>query len=66
MAEPPTLALTELYAALEDPRVKQTKLHPQLSIVVIALGAVIGVSSHMLRHQQTKHLSIKAKRLKAG
>lgn len=36
-----TLALTEHFAALEDPRVERTKLHPLLSVVVIALCGVI-------------------------
>jgi predicted transposase YbfD/YdcC len=36
-----SLALTEHFAALDDPRVERTKLHPLLSIVVIALCAVI-------------------------
>lgn len=35
------LALTEHFAALEDPRIERTKLHPLLSIVTIALCAVI-------------------------
>jgi len=43
MAEPsPVVALTEHFAALEDPRVERTKLHPLLSIIVIAWCAVIG------------------------
>ncbi len=36
-----SLSLTEHFAALEDPRVERTKLHPLVSIVVIALCAVI-------------------------
>jgi len=35
------LTLTEHFAALDDPRVERTKLHPLLSIVVIAIAAVI-------------------------
>jgi predicted transposase YbfD/YdcC len=35
------LALTEHFTALEDPRVERTRLHPLLSIVAIALCAVI-------------------------
>jgi len=34
-------ALSEHSASLEDPRVDHTKLHPLLSIVTIALTAVI-------------------------
>lgn len=43
MTEPSAanLALTEHFAALEDPRVERTKLHPLVSIIVIALCAVI-------------------------
>jgi predicted transposase YbfD/YdcC len=37
----PVLALTEHFAALHDPRVERTKRHPLLSIVTIALCAVI-------------------------
>jgi predicted transposase YbfD/YdcC len=36
-----TRTLCEHFAALEDPRVERTKLHPLLSIVTIALCAVI-------------------------
>jgi predicted transposase YbfD/YdcC len=36
----PVLALTAHFAALTDPRVERTKLHPLLSIVAIALCAV--------------------------
>jgi len=36
------LTLADHFAALEDPRVERTKLHPLLSIVVIAICAVIG------------------------
>lgn len=36
-----SLSLTEHFAALDDPRVERTKLHPLLSIVTIALCAVI-------------------------
>lgn len=35
------LTLSEHFASLEDPRVERTKLHPLLSIVTIALCAVI-------------------------
>src|SRR5579884_1682937 len=34
-------SLTDHFAALDDPRVERTKLHPLLSIVVIAICAVI-------------------------
>jgi predicted transposase YbfD/YdcC len=37
----PSLSLTEHFAALDDPRVERTKLHPLLSIVVIAISAVM-------------------------
>ncbi|MEO7000272.1 MAG: ISAs1 family transposase [Ktedonobacterales bacterium] len=37
----PQVALTEHFAGLDDPRVERTQLHPLLSIVVIALCAVI-------------------------
>jgi predicted transposase YbfD/YdcC len=40
-AESPARALTAHFAALEDPRVERTKLHPLLSIITIALCAVI-------------------------
>src|SRR5437773_5952848 len=40
-AESPVLALTAHFATLEDPRVERTKLHPLLSILTIALCAVI-------------------------
>lgn len=36
-----SLSLTEHFAALDDPRVERTRLHPLLSIVVIAICAVI-------------------------
>jgi len=35
------LALTEHFATLEDPRIERTKLHPLVSIIVIALCAVV-------------------------
>ena len=43
MSEPSAarLSLVEHFAALEDPRVERTKLHPLVSILVIALCAVI-------------------------
>jgi predicted transposase YbfD/YdcC len=41
MDTPSNLALTEHFVALEDPRVERTKLHPLLSVVVIALCGVI-------------------------
>jgi predicted transposase YbfD/YdcC len=42
MADPSVMtALTAHFAALEDPRVERTKLHPLLSVVAIALCAVI-------------------------
>ncbi|MCA1704743.1 MAG: ISAs1 family transposase [Actinobacteria bacterium] len=37
----PSLSLTDHFAALDDPRVDRTKLHPLLSIIVIAICAVI-------------------------
>jgi predicted transposase YbfD/YdcC len=37
----PRLSLTAHFATLDDPRVERTKLHPLLSIVTIALCAVI-------------------------
>ena len=43
MSEPSagSLSLAEHFGALEDPRVEQTKLHPLMSIIVIALCAVM-------------------------
>jgi predicted transposase YbfD/YdcC len=38
---PVSLSLTDHFAALDDPRVERTKLHPLLSIVVVAICAVI-------------------------
>jgi predicted transposase YbfD/YdcC len=38
----PILSLTEHFAALDDPRVERTKLHPLLAIITCALCAVIG------------------------
>lgn len=35
------LTLAAHFASLEDPRVERTKLHPVLSIVTIAVGAVV-------------------------
>jgi predicted transposase YbfD/YdcC len=40
--KPCGVTLSEHFAALEDPRVERTKLHPLLSIIAIALCAVIG------------------------
>lgn len=40
--KPSGVTLSEHFAALEDPRVERTKLHPLLSIIAIALCAVIG------------------------
>ena len=37
-----SLSLTEHFAALDDPRVERTKLHPLLSIITSAICAVIG------------------------
>lgn len=37
-----SLSLTEHFAGLDDPRVERTKLHPLLSIITIAICAVIG------------------------
>ena len=42
MEASPVVALTQHFAGLEDPRVERTKLHPLLSIVTIAICAVIG------------------------
>ena len=41
MKPPHPLTLAEHFSALEDPRVERTKLHPLLSIVTIAICAVI-------------------------
>jgi len=41
MNPPHPLTLAEHFSALEDPRVERTKLHPLLSIVTIAICAVI-------------------------
>lgn len=41
MEAAPVLALTEHFAALADPRVERTRLHPLLSIIGIAVCAVI-------------------------
>ena len=41
MPASPLLSLSDHFAALDDPRVERTKLHPLLSIVVIAICAVI-------------------------
>jgi hypothetical protein len=37
----PILSLTEHFAALDDPRVERTKLHPLLALITCALCAVI-------------------------
>lgn len=42
MISSPPLTLTEHFAALDDPRVERTRLHPLLSIIAIAICAVIG------------------------
>ncbi len=42
MERPAILALTRHFAALDDPRVERTKLHPLVSIIAIAICAVIG------------------------
>jgi len=42
MDEPSRLSLVDHFATLDDPRVERTKLHPLLSIVTIAICAVIG------------------------
>jgi hypothetical protein len=42
MDEPSRLSLVDHFATLDDPRVERTKLHPLLSIVTMALCAVIG------------------------
>lgn len=42
MAGKTIASLAEHFAALEDPCIERTKPHPLLSIVVIALCAVIG------------------------
>jgi predicted transposase YbfD/YdcC len=42
MSEPsPMLAVTDHFAALDDPRLERTKLHPLLSLITCALCAVI-------------------------
>lgn len=41
MEPSPIISLSEHFASLEDPRVERTKLHPLLSIVTIAMCAVI-------------------------
>ncbi len=42
MTASPSPALLEHFASLDDPRVERTKLHPLLSIIAIAICAVIG------------------------
>jgi len=42
MDEPSRLSLVDHFATLDDPRVERTKLHPLLSIVTMAICAVIG------------------------
>jgi predicted transposase YbfD/YdcC len=42
MEPPPPLSLIDHFAQLSDPRVERTKLHPLLSIITIAICAVIG------------------------
>jgi predicted transposase YbfD/YdcC len=37
----PHLALTDHFASLDDPRIERTRLHPMLSIITIAICAVI-------------------------
>ena len=44
MDQPSHLPLADHFASLDDPRVERTKLHPLLSIVTIAICAVIGGS----------------------
>jgi len=44
MSQPSRLTLVDHFATLDDPRVERTKLHPLLSIVTIAICAVIGGS----------------------
>jgi len=41
MESSPYLTLAEHFASLDDPRIERTKLHPLLSIVVIAICAVV-------------------------
>jgi hypothetical protein len=42
MTASPSPALLDHFASLDDPRVNRTKLHPLLSIIAIAICAVIG------------------------
>lgn len=42
MTASPSSPLLDHFAALDDPRVERTKLHPLLSIIAIAICAVIG------------------------
>jgi predicted transposase YbfD/YdcC len=42
MESSPCLTLTDHFAALDDPRVERTKLHPLLGIVGMVICAVIG------------------------
>lgn len=41
MTSSPAVTLVEHFAALDDPRIERTKLHPLLSIIAIAICAVI-------------------------
>ncbi len=41
MTTSPPVTLVEHFAALDDPRVERTRLHPLLSIIAIAICAVI-------------------------
>jgi hypothetical protein len=41
MESPSHLTLADHFASLDDPRIDRTKLHPLLSIITIAICAVI-------------------------
>ncbi|GAC1328587.1 MAG: hypothetical protein NVSMB22_20480 [Chloroflexota bacterium] len=53
MSTSPSLSLVDHFAALDDPRVERTKLHPLVSIVVIAICAVISGAKHASRVRRT-------------
>ncbi|GAC1326586.1 MAG: hypothetical protein NVSMB22_17570 [Chloroflexota bacterium] len=53
MPASPSVSLTDHFAALDDPRVECTKRHPLLSIVVIAICAVVSGAEHASRVRRT-------------
>lgn len=53
MSTSPSLGLADHFAALDDPCVERTKLHPLLSIVVIASCAVISGAAQASRVRRT-------------